>query len=71
MDALARGIREHRAILFVGAGVSADLGLPSWRGLIAAVIERILDHLGRGGESLDPLDPAHPSRGPPQGELSL
>jgi hypothetical protein len=33
--------------------------------------ERILDHLGRGGESLDPLDPAHPSRGPPQGELSL
>ena len=36
-----------------------------------AMIERILDHLGEGGESLDRLDPAPPSRGPPQGELSL
>jgi hypothetical protein len=35
-----------------------------------AVIGRILDHLG-GGELLDPLDPAHPGGGPPQGELSL
>jgi Putative transposase/Transposase zinc-binding domain len=33
-----------------------------------AVIERILEHLGRDGE---PVDPAHPSRAPPEGELSL
>jgi hypothetical protein len=33
-----------------------------------AVIERILEHLGRGAE---PLDPAHPSRAPPGGDLSL
>ena len=33
-----------------------------------ATIERILGHLGRGGES---VDPAHPSRAPPRGDLSL
>lgn len=33
-----------------------------------AVIERILEHLGRDAES---VDPAHPSRAPPQGNLSL
>ena len=31
-----------------------------------ARIERILEHLGREAE---PLDPAHPSRAPPQGDL--
>ena len=31
---LARSIREHRAILFVGAGASMSVGLPSWRELI-------------------------------------
>ena len=30
-----------------------------------AVIERILDHLGRAAET---IDPAHPSRAPPQGD---
>ena len=30
-----------------------------------AVIERILDHLGHTAE---PIDPAHPSRAPPQGD---
>jgi hypothetical protein len=33
-----------------------------------AVIERILEHLGRDTES---VDPAHPSRAPPQGDLSI
>jgi hypothetical protein len=33
-----------------------------------ATIERILEHLGGDGES---VDPAHPSRAPPQGDLSL
>jgi hypothetical protein len=32
------------------------------------VIERILDHLGRGGES---SDPANPSRAPPRGDLLI
>jgi hypothetical protein len=35
-----------------------------------AVIQRILDHLG-GGEDRASLDPAHSSRGPPQGELPI
>ncbi|MDH4316333.1 MAG: hypothetical protein OEW68_16040 [Gammaproteobacteria bacterium] len=30
-----------------------------------AVIERILEHLGHTAE---PVDPAHPSRAPPQGD---
>lgn len=33
-----------------------------------ATIERILEHLGREAE---PVDPAHPSRAPPQGDLWL
>jgi hypothetical protein len=33
-----------------------------------AVIERILEHLGRDG---GPVDPAHPSRAPPERDLSL
>ena len=35
-----------------------------------AVIQRILDHLS-GGEERGSLDPAHSSRGPPQGELPI
>ena len=42
IEALASEIREHRAILFVGAGVSAGLGLPSWCDLI----ERLGAELG-------------------------
>ncbi|KXF75852.1 Sir2 family NAD-dependent protein deacetylase [Paramesorhizobium deserti] len=34
LDELARSIRERRAILFVGAGVSMSVGLPSWQVLI-------------------------------------
>ena len=34
----------------------------------SAVIERILEHLGREGES---VDPAHPSRAPPEGDRLL
>jgi len=33
-----------------------------------AVIERILDHLGRDAET---VDPAHPSRAPPRGDRLL
>lgn len=39
IDDLAERIRDRRAILFVGAGASAGLGLPDWPGLI--------EHLGR------------------------
>ncbi|MCA6113671.1 SIR2 family protein [Bradyrhizobium sp. WSM 1738] len=40
-DVLARAIRERHAILFVGAGVSMSVGLPSWQTLI----EHLLDEL--------------------------
>jgi hypothetical protein len=46
LDSLAGVIRERRAILFVGAGLSMTVGLPSWRQLI--------EHMG---EELG-LDPA-------------
>ena len=35
---LVSAVREHRAILFVGAGVSMNLGLPSFR--------KLVDHIG-------------------------
>jgi hypothetical protein len=35
LDDLARAIHLRRAVLFVGAGVSMGLGLPSWRELTA------------------------------------
>lgn len=34
LEELATAIRERHAILFVGSGVSATLGVPTWRGLI-------------------------------------
>jgi len=37
LDELAQSIRDERAILFVGAGVSAGLGLPTWSKLISHV----------------------------------
>jgi hypothetical protein len=41
IDQLARAIRERRAILFVGAGVSMSVGLPSWDRLIAQMKEQL------------------------------
>jgi len=46
LDSLASVVRDRRAILFVGAGLSMSVGLPSWRHLI--------EHMG---EELG-LDPA-------------
>lgn len=45
-DALVTAIRDRRAILFAGAGVSMNFGLPSWR----ALTEHLIRDLG--------LDPA-------------
>ena len=42
IDSLAAEIRDGRAILFVGAGVSAGLGLPSW----SELIDRLGEDLG-------------------------
>ncbi len=41
IDDLARAIRERRAILFVGAGVSMSVGLPSWEELVAHMCEEL------------------------------
>ncbi|MFH5923217.1 SIR2 family NAD-dependent protein deacylase [Roseomonas xinghualingensis] len=46
LDSLAEVVRERRAILFVGAGLSMTVGLPSWR--------KLIEHMG---EELG-LDPA-------------
>src|SRR5438067_11983578 len=40
-EELASSIREHRAILFVGAGASMSVGLPSWRELIEHMAEEL------------------------------
>ncbi len=42
LDDLARSIRDRQAILFVGAGVSIGVGLPSW----TALIEHLQQELG-------------------------
>jgi hypothetical protein len=40
-EELATSIRQHRAILFVGAGASMSVGLPSWRELIEHMAEEL------------------------------
>lgn len=37
IDTLVAGIKERRVILFVGAGVSMNLGLPSFRQLVSEI----------------------------------
>jgi hypothetical protein len=49
---LARAIRERQAILFVGAGVSAGLGLPPWHELI----QHIGQELGYEADVFTALD---------------
>jgi hypothetical protein len=41
MDRLLKAYRERRLILFVGAGVSMALGLPSWSQLVAHMAEEL------------------------------
>ena len=50
-EELVEAVREHRVILFVGAGVSAALGLPTWRQLI----DLIADDLGYDPEIFNRL----------------
>lgn len=41
MQELVHAIRDRRALLFVGAGVSMNLGIPSWGQLTAHIAERL------------------------------
>ncbi|SFM30673.1 SIR2 family NAD-dependent protein deacylase [Methylobacterium pseudosasicola] len=41
LDGLARAIHTKRAVLFVGAGVSMSLGLPSWGQLMNKIAEEL------------------------------
>src|SRR5579871_285151 len=41
MHELVHAIRTRSALLFVGAGVSMNLGVPSWRMLTAHIAERL------------------------------
>jgi hypothetical protein len=51
IDDLADAIRERRAILFAGAGVSMSVGLPSWREFIDHLIGELkLDKDAFGGQ---------------------
>lgn len=59
LDFLAREIREHRVILFVGAGLSRPLGLPSWGELIKHMAQELgFDHDVLVGPSADYLQVA-------------
>lgn len=41
LDDLAKSIAERRVVLFVGSGVSAGLGIPTWRELICHIGEEL------------------------------
>jgi hypothetical protein len=41
IDELARAIRRRSAVLFVGAGVSMSVGLPSWQSLVQHMAEEL------------------------------
>jgi hypothetical protein len=41
MEGLVQAYRERRLILFVGAGVSMGLGLPSWEKLVDRMAEEL------------------------------
>src|SRR5204862_1507305 len=48
-ELLAASIRDRRVILFVGAGVSMAVGLPSWQMLV----DHLLHELELDGETID------------------
>jgi hypothetical protein len=41
IEELAQSVQERRAILFVGAGISMSVGLPSWQSLIEHMAEEL------------------------------
>ena len=40
-DELAQAIKRGNAVLFVGAGVSMSVGLPSWHSLVTHMVEEL------------------------------
>jgi hypothetical protein len=55
IDYLAGAIRERRAILFAGAGVSMSVGLPSWR----EFIEHLIGELNLDKDAFDGQEPSY------------
>ncbi|RWE69848.1 SIR2 family protein [Mesorhizobium sp.] len=55
LEQLAQSVKERRAILFVGAGVSMSVGLPSWQKLI----EHMEDELGLDRDMVDMPEPSY------------
>jgi hypothetical protein len=56
IEDLARSVLERRAILFVGAGVSMVVGLPSWQELI----DHMMEELGLDGDAEQGRALGHP-----------
>ena len=76
-ELLVRQLREGRMVLFVGAGLSAQAGLPSWRALLKDVIDATmaeaiqddaaraeLDHMLADGKLLQIADHCKDKLGP-------
>jgi NAD-dependent SIR2 family protein deacetylase len=55
IEQLAQSVKERRAILFVGAGVSMSVGLPSWEKLI----EHMEDELGLDRATVEMPEPSY------------